>query len=175
MTKPGKVRDLAQIRSSRTLRVLVNQSRNSSGEVQGQAIGVEYHRLRAFELRHTDKLCKPFVHRINRQAGRPQTVAFGKGGDGRLMGNAAQQEAVGWVFAGQQGQGVASSLTVLMTPCDAEYMTWLITNASMRYTLRSDRDYGSSPTGPDPSCPVGTNLGRVGPAEVDARFAFTRG
>ena len=49
VTKPGKVRDLAEIRSSRTLRVLVNQSRNSSGEVQGQAIGVEYHRLRAFE------------------------------------------------------------------------------------------------------------------------------
>ncbi|QJI28219.1 transglycosylase SLT domain-containing protein [Pseudomonas sp. ADAK18] len=47
--KPGKVRDLAEIRNSRTLRVLVNQSRNSSGEVQGQAIGAEYHRLRAFE------------------------------------------------------------------------------------------------------------------------------
>lgn len=46
---PGTVRDLAQIRSSRVLKVLVNQSRNSSGEVQGQSIGVEYHRLRAFE------------------------------------------------------------------------------------------------------------------------------
>ena len=45
----GQVRDLAEIRSSRVLRVLVNQSRNSSGEVQGQTIGVEYHRLRAFE------------------------------------------------------------------------------------------------------------------------------
>jgi len=45
----SKVRDLSEIRSSRVLRVLVNQSRNSSGEVQGQAIGVEYHRLRAFE------------------------------------------------------------------------------------------------------------------------------
>ena len=44
-----KVRDLQEIRSSRVLKVLVNQSRNSSGEVQGQAIGVEYHRLRAFE------------------------------------------------------------------------------------------------------------------------------
>ncbi|WP_131108388.1 transglycosylase SLT domain-containing protein [Pseudomonas sp. Sample_10] len=44
-----KVRDLTEIRSSRVLRVLVNQSRNSSGEVQGQVIGVEYHRLRAFE------------------------------------------------------------------------------------------------------------------------------
>lgn len=45
----GKVRDLVEIRASRVLRVLVNQSRNSSGEVQGQSIGVEYHRLRAFE------------------------------------------------------------------------------------------------------------------------------
>ena len=47
--QPSQVRDLAQIRSTQVLRVLVNQSRNSSGEVQGQAIGVEYHRLRAFE------------------------------------------------------------------------------------------------------------------------------
>ena len=43
------VRDLAEIRRSGVLRVLVNQSRNSSGEVKGQAIGVEYVRLRAFE------------------------------------------------------------------------------------------------------------------------------
>jgi len=45
----GKDRDLAQIRASRELRVLVNQSRNSSGEVKGQPYGVEYHRVRAFE------------------------------------------------------------------------------------------------------------------------------
>jgi len=43
------VRDLAEIRRSGTLRVLVNQSRNSSGEVKGRAIGVESVRLRAFE------------------------------------------------------------------------------------------------------------------------------
>src|SRR5471032_2467431 len=49
IAQPGKVRDLAEIRSSRVLRVLVNQSRNSSGEVQGEVIGLEYHRLRAFE------------------------------------------------------------------------------------------------------------------------------
>ncbi|EQM77828.1 transglycosylase SLT domain-containing protein [Pseudomonas stutzeri] len=44
-----KVRDLAEIRRSGVLRVLVNQSRNSSGEIKGEAIGVEYVRLRAFE------------------------------------------------------------------------------------------------------------------------------
>ncbi|NKQ10697.1 transglycosylase SLT domain-containing protein [Pseudomonas sp. SST3] len=43
------VRDLAEIRRSGVLRVLINQSRNSSGEVKGEAIGVEYVRLRAFE------------------------------------------------------------------------------------------------------------------------------
>ena len=47
--KPSQARDLAQIRSSKVLRVLVNQSRNSSGQVQGESVGVEYHRLRAFE------------------------------------------------------------------------------------------------------------------------------
>jgi membrane-bound lytic murein transglycosylase MltF len=43
------VRDLAEIRRSGVLRVLVNQSRNSSGEIKGETIGVEYLRLRAFE------------------------------------------------------------------------------------------------------------------------------
>src|SRR3990167_3877809 len=48
-TPASAVRDLASIRSSGELRVLVNQSRNSSGAVKGQSIGVEYQRLRAFE------------------------------------------------------------------------------------------------------------------------------
>lgn len=45
----AKVRDLAEIRRSGELRVLINQSRHSSGEIKGEAIGVEYVRLRAFE------------------------------------------------------------------------------------------------------------------------------
>ncbi|MDT1028332.1 lytic transglycosylase F, partial [Pseudomonas paraeruginosa] len=44
-----ETRDLASIRRSGVLKVLVNQSRNSSGEVTGEPIGVEYRRLRAFE------------------------------------------------------------------------------------------------------------------------------
>ena len=47
---PGEsARDLAAVRASGQLRVLVNQSRNSSGEARGEPIGVEYRRLRAFE------------------------------------------------------------------------------------------------------------------------------
>ncbi|KTS77370.1 glycosylase [Pseudomonas oryzihabitans] len=41
-------RDLAAIERAGELRVLVNQSRHSSGEWNGQALGVEYRRLQAF-------------------------------------------------------------------------------------------------------------------------------
>lgn len=47
--QPAQARDLDTIRQHKVLRVLVNQSRNSSGGVKGQEIGVEYHRLQAFE------------------------------------------------------------------------------------------------------------------------------
>ena len=42
------VRDLSDIRRTGQLIVLINQSRNSSGELKGKAIGVEAVRLRAF-------------------------------------------------------------------------------------------------------------------------------
>ncbi|MHC5350226.1 MltF family protein [Metapseudomonas furukawaii] len=47
--QPVEARDLAQIRRSGVLKVLVNQSRNSSGQVKGESVGVEYHRIRAFQ------------------------------------------------------------------------------------------------------------------------------
>ncbi|MEF3392383.1 hypothetical protein, partial [Klebsiella pneumoniae] len=47
--EPDTVRDLQQIRTSQVLRVLVNQSRNSSVEVKGEPVGIEYYRLRALE------------------------------------------------------------------------------------------------------------------------------
>ena len=46
---PQPSHDLAEIRSAGVLRVLINQSRNTSGQVKGQAIGSELQRLRAFE------------------------------------------------------------------------------------------------------------------------------
>lgn len=73
-----------------------------------------------------------------------------------------------------QGQAVATSLTALVTPCDAPYLTWLLTAGTLRYTLRSWNDYGPAPAGPDPSCPVGSAPTPVGPAEVDRKFGFTK-
>jgi Flp pilus assembly protein CpaB len=74
-----------------------------------------------------------------------------------------------------QPQGVASSLTVMMTICDQEYLVWLLTNATLKYVLVSYKDYRwtSPPTGPDPNCPT-TASPLIGPTEVQARWNFVR-
>ena len=80
--------------------------------------------------------------------------------------------------SGTQGQaapstGVSSSLTIVMTACDAEYMNWLLANTQLRYELESFKDYGSPPSKPDDTCPtIGSGRG-VGPADVDHRFGFS--
>jgi Flp pilus assembly protein CpaB len=52
------------------------------------------------------------------------------------------------------GGGNATSLTVVVTECQAEVVTWFLTYASMKYTLESFHDYlSSSPQAPDPACP----------------------
>ena len=68
---------------------------------------------------------------------------------------------------------VTSSLTLLMTGCDAEYLFWLLNNAVLKYTLESFTDYAATPNQPDPSCPKLSSAGGVGPKEVDKRWHFT--
>ena len=67
----------------------------------------------------------------------------------------------------------ASSLTVLMTACDSEYLFWLLNNAVLKYELESFTDYGVTPTKPDPACPSIAAAGGVGPKEVNAKWHFT--
>jgi pilus assembly protein CpaB len=68
---------------------------------------------------------------------------------------------------------VTSSLTVLMTACDSEYLFWLLNNATMKYELESYTDYGSLPTAADSKCPGVSAAGGVGPRDVDARWHFS--
>jgi pilus assembly protein CpaB len=71
---------------------------------------------------------------------------------------------------GSDAQGasqIASSLTVVVTECQAEYLAWFLTFASLKYTLLSHTDY--TPTAnvaKDPSCAsvdaaTGVNLAAV--------------
>jgi hypothetical protein len=70
----------------------------------------------------------------------------------------------------KQSQGVSSSITVVMTECDAEYMDWLLLNATVKYTLEAHVDYNQSGGAGASSC---TSTSAIGPAQVDARWHFT--
>ncbi len=75
-----------------------------------------------------------------------------------------------------QPQGVSTSLTVVMTPCDANFLTWFLTNSTLKYALVSYHDTTPAPAGgQDPGC-AGISLDTpIGPAAVDARFHYTKG
>ncbi len=79
--------------------------------------------------------------------------------------------------AAQQGQaqaGVPTSLTVVMTQCDAQYLNWLMNNAQLKYTLPSYKDYQPQDNKVDQSCPSATAAKPIGPGQVDQRWGFTK-
>ena len=47
----------------------------------------------------------------------------------------------------------ATSLTVVVSQCQAEIITWFLTYAALKYTLESYRDYQPGEQAPDPKCP----------------------
>ncbi|HEV2140184.1 MAG TPA: RcpC/CpaB family pilus assembly protein [Candidatus Dormibacteraeota bacterium] len=79
----------------------------------------------------------------------------------------------GGAGSGSAASTLTSSLTVLMTACDSEFLFWLLNNASMKYELESYTDYGSLPSAADSKCPNVSAAGGVGPRDVDNRWHFT--
>jgi len=74
-----------------------------------------------------------------------------------------------------QPQGVSSSVTVLLSLCDAQYLNWLLTVGTVKYTLISQKDYGTPVTAPDPTCPSTLDApNAIGAALVDVRWGFTK-
>jgi Flp pilus assembly protein CpaB len=51
------------------------------------------------------------------------------------------------------GSSSASSLTVVVTECEAEVITWFLTYAALKYSLESYNDYLTGTAAPDPKCP----------------------
>jgi pilus assembly protein CpaB len=76
----------------------------------------------------------------------------------------------------QQSSSGATSLTVLITPCDLPYLVWFLNQGSnaVSYTLHSSSDYGAAPTGPSASCPLGSTPVEANPTTVDKKFGFTK-
>jgi Flp pilus assembly protein CpaB len=76
--------------------------------------------------------------------------------------------------SGAATTGVTSSLTLEVTQCDAEYLTWFLGNTQVKYTLESYKDYTTPPTdNGDPSCATIQAAGGVTVKQVDARFHFS--
>jgi len=71
-----------------------------------------------------------------------------------------------------QAQGLSSSITVLMSLCDAQYMDWLLSNTTLKYALLSFHDYTKQQAPPDSACPSTTAPGLIGPAQVQGRWGF---
>jgi Flp pilus assembly protein CpaB len=69
--------------------------------------------------------------------------------------------------------GITSSLTVEVSQCDAEFLTWFLNNTQVRYTLESFKDYATPPIEADPQCLTITAAGGVSQKQVDAKFHFT--
>lgn len=73
------------------------------------------------------------------------------------------------VTQGGQPGGVTSSLTIVMTRCDADYFLWFQNNWSVTYYLENYKDYASEPKGPDATCPLGEDHG-LSFKQIDARY-----
>jgi pilus assembly protein CpaB len=54
---------------------------------------------------------------------------------------------------GTASSATATSLTIVVTQCQAEYITWFLTFASLKYELLSYQDYGPGSVAKDPNCP----------------------
>jgi len=83
-------------------------------------------------------------------------------------GTGSQSGAQSVTTGGQPG-GVTSSLTIVMTRCDADYFLWFQNNWSVTYYLENYKDYASEPKGPDATCPLGEDHG-ISFKQVDSRY-----
>jgi Flp pilus assembly protein CpaB len=75
---------------------------------------------------------------------------------------------------GQPGQASAaptlSSLTVMVTQCQAELLNWFLANAQVRYTLESYKDYQAAPAGADQTCSSVNSAQGITRADIGRRY-----
>lgn len=78
--------------------------------------------------------------------------------------------AAGGAAVPQQTGGLASSLTLAVTQCQAEYINWFVANAALRYTLLAYQDYQATPAAADTSCPKAGSAGGVVEADIRSHW-----
>ena len=76
------------------------------------------------------------------------------------------------VASGQSG--ASTSLTVVVNECDAEYLNWFLSRATLRYVLESYNDYNSgigASAPPGSNCTISSTKG-VTAADISARYSL---
>jgi pilus assembly protein CpaB len=71
---------------------------------------------------------------------------------------------------GQAGAPSLSSLTVMVTQCQAEVLNWFLSNAQVRYTLESYKDYQPSPAAADQTCNSVSSAQGITRADIARRY-----
>lgn len=66
--------------------------------------------------------------------------------------------------------GLTTSLTIVVTQCQAEYITWFLSNGALRYTLESYHDYTPQDTVADRTCPDVNAASGVTAAQIASRW-----
>jgi pilus assembly protein CpaB len=66
--------------------------------------------------------------------------------------------------------GITTSLTIVVTQCQAEYISWFLANATLRYTLESYHDYQPQDKGVDATCPTVNAAGGVTQQQIAAKW-----
>ena len=68
-----------------------------------------------------------------------------------------------------------TSITVIVTPCQAELINWLAANTQMRYELESYKDYATAATGPAADCAGLSAAKGIQTADIVTKFpAFAK-
>jgi Flp pilus assembly protein CpaB len=65
--------------------------------------------------------------------------------------------------------GLSTSLTVIVTQCQAEFVNWFLSNGTLKYTLESYHDYQPQSVA-DPACPSVTSAKGVTQADIASRW-----
>lgn len=86
------------------------------------------------------------------------------------IGAAAAPAAAGTSANPPQTGGLSTSLTVVVSQCQAEYIAWFLANGTLRYTLESYHDYRPQDTNADPTCPDANAAKGVTQSEVATRW-----
>jgi Flp pilus assembly protein CpaB len=66
--------------------------------------------------------------------------------------------------------GLSNSLTIIVTQCQAEFISWFLGNGILTYTLESYHDYRPQDIAADPACPGVASAKGVTQADVGARW-----